>query len=209
MATVRFSQELRDKILVSANNLFSNDINKASEVPDGLGDLIYDLAYAPYVPAMNALPKEFFYTIQGVVVKRIDDTEYNTPRLSFRTGARPVAESCNGINGLNYKANYSREDWTLTGGVWSEVKQELDARKQRIAQALEKQKAFKESVSQIIYAYETLSPALKAWQPLWDLVPEEAKERHRKVVERTKNEVVLDVNLDIMTAQVIKAKLIK
>jgi predicted ATP-dependent protease len=106
-----------------------------------------------------------------------------------------------------YKSNYSREDWDLTGDGWAEVKQELDLRKNRIVEIVRKKNEFVESVNKIINSYETLAPALKAWQPLWDLVPEEYKERHRKVVERTKNEVVLDVNLDTLTAQVIKSKL--
>lgn len=205
MATVRFSQELRDKILVNAGNLFTNDVQKASAVPDGLADKVYEIAYAPYIPSMNTLPTGFFYTLKGISVKRIGDVDYNTPRMDFRSGSRPIAETP--PNDLPYKSNYSREDWHLTGGVWAEVQQELDLRKARIVEAVRKKNEFVESVKKIVHSYETLAPALKAWQPLWDLVPEEYKERHRKVVERTKNEVVLDVNLDTLTAQVIKSKL--
>lgn len=205
MATVRFSQELRDKILVSAGNLFATDVERAKAVPDGLADKIYEIAYAPYIPAMNALPTEFFYTLKGISVRRIGDVDYGTPRMDFRSGSRPIAESP--INGMPYKANYSREEWQLIGGVWGEVQQELDLRKARIVEAVRKKDEFVDSVRKIVHSYETLAPALKAWQPLWDLVPEEYKERHRKVVERTKNEVVLDVNLDVLTAQVVKSKL--
>lgn len=205
MATVRFSQELRDKIQVNAGNLFAKDIERAQAVPDGLADKIYDIAYAPYIASMNALPSGFFYTLKGIAVKRIGDIDYNVPRMDFRNGARPIAETP--PPDLPYKANYSREDWHLTGGMWSEVQQELELRKARITEARRKKDEFVDSVKKIIYSYETLSPALKAWQPLWDLIPEEYKERHRKVVERTKSEVVLDVNLDVLTAQVVKSKL--
>jgi hypothetical protein len=205
MATVRFSQELRDKIKVNAGNLFTADLQKADAVPEGLGDKIYEIAYASYIPAMNALPNEFFYTLSGISVKKIGDVVYSSPRLSFRNGKRPIAETP--LANMLYKSNYSREDWDLIGDGWAEVKQELDLRKNRIAEVARKKNDFVESVNKIINSYETLAPALKAWQPLWDLIPEEYKERHRKVVERTKNEVVLDVNLDTLTAQVIKAKL--
>jgi hypothetical protein len=205
MATVRFSQELRDKIKVNAGNLFTTDLQKADAVPDGLGDKIYEIAYASYIPAMNALPSEFFYSVSGIAVKKIGDVVYNAPRLSFRSGKRPIAETP--LANMLYKSNYSREDWDLIGDGWAEVKQELDLRKNRIAEIARKKNEFVESVNKIINSYETLAPALKAWQPLWDLIPEEYKERHRKVVERTKNEVVLDVNLDTLTAQVIKSKL--
>jgi hypothetical protein len=205
MATVRFSQELRDKIKVNAGNLFTTDLQKADAVPDGLGDKIYEIAYGSYIPAMNALPNEFFYSLSGIAVKKIGDVVYNAPRLSFRSGKRPIAETP--LANMLYKSNYSREDWDLIGDGWAEVKQELDLRKNRIAEVARKKNEFVESVNKIINSYETLAPALKAWQPLWDLIPEEYKERHRKVVERTKNEVVLDVNLDTLTAQVIKSKL--
>jgi hypothetical protein len=205
MATVRFSQELRDKIKVNAGNLFTTDLQKADAVPDGLGDKIYEIAYGSYIPAMNALPTGFLYTLSSISVKKIGDVVYSTPRLSFRNGKRPIAETP--LANMLYKSNYSREDWDLIGDGWAEVKQELDLRKNRIAEVARKKNEFVESVNKIINSYETLAPALKAWQPLWDLVPEEYKERHRKVVERTKNEVVLDVNLDTLTAQVIKSKL--
>lgn len=205
MATVRFSQELRDKIQVNAGNLFAKDVEKANALPDGLADKIYEIAYASYIPAMNALPSGFLYSLKGIAVKRIGEIDYNVPRMDFRNGARPIAETP--PPDMMYKANYSREDWTLIGGAWSEVQQELDMRKARIMEVVRKKNEFVESVKKIIYSYETLSPALKAWQPLWDLIPEEYKERHRKVVERTKNEVVLDVNLDALTTQVIKSKL--
>ena len=205
MATVRFSQELRDKIKVNAGNLFTTDLQKADAVPDGLGDKIYEIAYASYIPAMNALPSEFFYSLSGIAVKKIGDVVYNAPRLSFRNGKRPIAETP--LANMLYKSNYSREDWDLIGDGWAEVKQELDLRKNRIAEVARKKNDFVESVNKIINSYETLAPALKAWQPLWDLIPDEYKERHRRVVERTKNEVVLDVNLDTLTAQVIKSKL--
>jgi hypothetical protein len=205
MATVRFSQELRDKIKVNAGNLFTTDLQKADAVPDGLGDKIYEIAYASYIPAMNALPNEFFYTLSGISVKKIGDVVYSSPRLSFRNGKRPIAETP--LANMLYKSNYSREDWDLIGDGWAEVKQELDLRKNRIAEVARKKNDFVESVNKIINSYETLAPALKAWQPLWDLIPDEYKERHRRVVERTKNEVVLDVNLDTLTAQVIKSKL--
>ena len=45
------------------------------------------------------------------------------------------------------------------------------------------------------------------WQPLWDLIPEEYKERHRKIVERTKTDTQVDVDLGSLTATVVAHKL--
>jgi len=45
------------------------------------------------------------------------------------------------------------------------------------------------------------------WPPLWDLIPEEYKDRHRQVVEREKKEVVVNVDLGTLTATVVAHKL--
>jgi hypothetical protein len=66
---------------------------------------------------------------------------------------------------------------------------------------------FVEQVKKIINAHATLAPALKLWQPLWDLIPEDYKERHRKVVERTKSDTQVDVDLGSLTATVVAHKL--
>ena len=70
-----------------------------------------------------------------------------------------------------------------------------------------KQAKFVEGINKLMNTYSTLAPALKAFPALWDLVPEEAKERHKKIVERKKAEVELDVDLNSMTAAVTLNKL--
>ena len=56
--------------------------------------------------------------------------------------------------------------------------------------------------------YTTLAPALKAWHTLWDLLPDEAKERHKKIVERNRKDTIdVDVDLNSMTAAVTFSKL--
>jgi hypothetical protein len=71
-----------------------------------------------------------------------------------------------------------------------------------------KQEKFLEGINKLMETYSTLAPALKAFPALWDLVPDEAKERHKKIVERKKAEVDVD-SMDIqgMTAAVTFSKL--
>jgi hypothetical protein len=61
-------------------------------------------------------------------------------------------------------------------------------------------------VKKVIEAYTTLAPALKAWPPLWELIPENYKNKHRQVVEREKKEVKLDVDINKLTALSTAAK---
>ena len=91
--------------------------------------------------------------------------------------------------------------------MYEDIKAEAIAYMDRVKVLRERQTAFVEQVKKIINAHATLAPALKMWQPLWDLIPEEYKERHRKVVERTKNEVTVDVDLGSLTAAVVAHKL--
>jgi len=72
---------------------------------------------------------------------------------------------------------------------------------------VQKKTNFVNAVKEVITAHATLSPALKMWPPLWDLIPEEYKERHRQVVEREKKEVVVNVDLGTLTATVVAHKL--
>ena len=56
--------------------------------------------------------------------------------------------------------------------------------------------------------YSTLAPALKAWPALWDLLDEDTKERHKKIVERKKKDTDdIGVDLNSMTAAVTFSKL--
>ena len=61
-------------------------------------------------------------------------------------------------------------------------------------------------VSKVCDAYSTLAPALKAWPPLWDLIPEDVKDKHREIKERVKSEAVLSVDIGKLTALSTTAK---
>ena len=93
---------------------------------------------------------------------------------------------------------------------YAHIKQQLDDYVSGV-KALEGQRdEFVAGVKKVVEAHSTLAPALKAWPPLWDLVPEEYRERHRKVVERTKPEAgEIDVDLSKLTATVAVHKMVK
>ena len=97
--------------------------------------------------------------------------------------------------------------YELIGNEWEEIAQEIADYQASILAVADKKKAFIASVTQVIEAHVTLAPALKMWQPLWDLIPEEYKERHRKIVERTKTDTQVDVDLGSLTATVVAHKL--
>jgi hypothetical protein len=91
--------------------------------------------------------------------------------------------------------------------MFEDIKAEAIAYMERVRVVRERKTMFVEQVKKIINAHATLAPALKLWQPLWDLIPEDYKERHRKVVERTKSDTQVDVDLGSLTATVVAHKL--
>jgi hypothetical protein len=70
-------------------------------------------------------------------------------------------------------------------------------------------KAFRRNLEKLLGAYSSLAPALKAWPPLWDLLPDDVKEKHKDVTKREKKEVALDgIDLSSMTATLTVRKLL-
>ena len=91
--------------------------------------------------------------------------------------------------------------------LWGELHADIVRWKEGVKAVEEKRKAFVEQVQKIITAHATLAPALKMWQPLWDLIPESYKDKHREIKERTKKEVDIDVDLQSLTATVVAHKI--
>ena len=60
------------------------------------------------------------------------------------------------------------------------------------------------SVKKVLETFSTLAPALKMWPALWELLPEDAKDRHREVREKpaatAAKSSAPEVDLDRLTA---------
>lgn len=199
MATVRFSKELQDAIVKNAERMFDKQMDAAKgNINATWGDRIYEIIHAKYIPAMNALPMCFFSTTSEMKVSKINGKDVGGLTCKL-TAERPVPNSLPKDVPAKGRDYYGYE---LVGHEWEQIEQEIAEYRASIAAVAEKKKAFVESVKKVINAHATLAPALKMWQPLWDLIPEEYKERHRQVVEREKKEVKVDVDLTALTAQV-------
>ena len=95
---------------------------------------------------------------------------------------------------------------------WKDIKKQYKKYCLKIHKLEKEQKAFVDGVREVVNAYSTLAPALKAWPALWDLVPEEKKEKHREVVERKKasdtaKNLAEEVDLTKLTGHVTADKL--
>jgi len=225
MATVRFSEQLKADIIRNAEQVFVDQIKQAKASYDPTwGDRIYDKLFsADDVAKFNNLPawamdkrEEFnlegFYNCNGDVwqtaTTKVDTYRGVDVQLHFTTPRPWPYKYDDAPTGTKFSWRSMRLDFN--DDRWDWLKEEFKAYTNRIFVVQARRDAFVDGVKKVIESYATLAPALKAWQPLWDLIPQEAKDRHLKIVERTKRSVDdLDVDLNSMTAAVTLSKITK
>lgn len=197
MATVRFSKKIRDAILENARIVFNNTHTVAKDTrPDhAWSEYIYNTLFGEHVAALNAVPTMFFKQVSSIEVEKVGDAYCN---LSFdMPTARPWPMQFPDTEYANQERLYCDSIALKHHPVWNELLTEVKAWRDRVKIVEANRAVFIEQVDKIIDAHTTLSSALKMWPPLWDLVPDEYKERHR----REKKEV--DVDLNSMTTVIV------
>lgn len=207
MATVRFSAELSNTILSSARNKMQPAIDRAEQSkPDNAwGQTIYDILFNEVKPHIARLPDGWFKTVAKIEIDRVGDHPCNLA-FAFAT-PQPWPYAFIESNLVKKSRSSYSDGLMLSGDCWDAFQAEVVAFNQRKADAQKRRAEFVDMVKKIITAYSTLAPALKAWPPLWDLIPENVKNKHREIKERTKNEVVLDIDINKLTAMSTAAKL--
>ena len=212
MATVKFSKELRDRIVSHAGSLFQVAVNTATQsAPKDWGDKLYEAAFEQYQEKMDALPACFFREWTQVTVSTVVNEE------NERVASVALTFSLNGSKRVpvrfpagciwqnhHYGDSVNIVECEATAPFVAEVK----AWRQRIHVAQQQQEEFKRHVRAVIEAYATLAPALKAWEPLWTYIPQDIRDKHMLIVEREKKEPVqIATDLDRATALASLAKM--
>jgi hypothetical protein len=205
MATVRFSQELLHAIKRNAENQFAAELRDLpDQIPPAIGDRIYDYVMRDYQTHISALPSTLFANDDDVRCKL--PSPVDAMRMNFST-SRPMFLGHTRTN----KFTGDRYQWVIHDDGSTElenIQRDVVDMVSRRNQTLEKQSNFVASVMNICEAFVTLAPALKAWPPLWDLLPQETKNRHMEVKERNKTErSVGGVDLDSLTTIVVANKI--
>lgn len=208
MATVRFSQELIDAIVASATNKMAQPIKDAQSTLDSeWGMRIYNNLFGEYIPAMHKVPDYFFKTVDSISLGKVGDIRVGvTIPLGSRV-AWPTTFPKLQHASQQYSYGADIDIHIHPDSPFQELHDLVVMRQQKISQAIGRSAEFVDMVRQVVKAHATLAPALKMWPPLWDLIPESYKERHRLVVERTKSEVTVDVDFTKLTAMATAAKL--
>lgn len=226
MATVRFSDTLKGEIRNKAKAMFQDKIKQAKDnVPAHWADKVYECFFPADVRQKMASLPDYVLRKQEVIevngwVNAPEDVwqtgayQHQTwmlegsIRLSFSKPMPWVANFEQADNG--FKSSYSTGKFDYDDARWDWLKPEFKEYNRKVFEAINKQESFLSSVNKLMETYTTLAPALKAWRPLWDLLPEEAKDRHKTVKERKVIKAEeLDLDLNAMTSAVALSKITK
>ena len=207
MATVRFSEQLRNNIINAARRKMTPAVEKAQEASpdDSWGIIIYNRLFAADLTTINTLPSNWFHHTSHITIDKVGDIDVD---LQFRFAQEMpwphhIVDSDIARGTVRYG---SRAVILKDHEVWADFKQEVETYKARLQEAAKRRTEFVDMVRELVHAYSTLAPALKAWPALWELVPESVKEKHREVKVKQKKEVELNVDVNKLTAMSAAAK---
>lgn len=206
MTTVRISKSLIDTVSDKALLTMAPALARANaDLPDNSwGMRIYDILFGDVQSLLAQVPPHWLRYTDKFNVHGVGGVSCNmgytlpTPRPwpNIITKTNLVEDT------------YSTDRVVLTSSiVWGEYHAEVVRYHKRIDAARSRQEEFVGMVKKILTTYSTLAPALKAWPPLWDLLPEDVKEKHREVHVAEKRVVNLNVDVDKLTAMSTAAKL--
>ena len=227
MATVRFSDQLKTDIENNAKAMFRDSIREAEKnYPMEWAKKLYDSLFSADIQAkMNALPTGFFGKVESLSLtgfKNAPEDVWQSAHTKVETWRRvdlrlqlpsplpfPPKDTWQKAGDSGYYMDYSRHEIDFHNDKFEWLHEPFKKYTQGIFNAEAKKDEFVAWVKSIVTTYTTLAPALKAWQPLWDLLPDDAKERHKKITEKPKPKTAEDIGVDLnsMTAQVTFNKL--
>ena len=206
MATVRFSKELIERIVKQATAKMNPAVAKAREakLDNSWGQRIYDILFLEAKPFIAQAPAGWLRMVEQIKINSVGGVPCNMT-FSFTTPQPWPYQFVE--TELAKKEPWNNDSIDLKDHlVWGEFYAEVVAYRQRVQEAEKRRDEFVEAVKKICNTYNTLAPALKAWPPLWELVPEDVKDKHYETKKREKKEVVLEVDLDKLTALSTAAK---
>jgi hypothetical protein len=206
MATVRFSKQLTEEIVMNARNKMEAAVAKARDTKpgDAWGQRIYDTLFADVRATLATLPVGWVQEVTTIKIDKVADQFFQGvfPLGSSRPWPHVFYETDMAVRANSYSTGIALKAHPL----WEEFAAEVTAYNTQIKVARQRQAEFCGMVQKVIEAYSTLAPALEAWPPLWELIPENVKDKHRQVVEREKKSVELNVDLGKLTALSTAAK---
>jgi hypothetical protein len=208
MATVRFTKDLIEDIERAATAPFKKKLEEIerSKSFDHWSDIVWRAIMGEHADAVLSLPPKWMRTTSSLTVKVHVVGSYKHIRLSFPKSV-PFPHEFQGnedVPEITYAGYISLARVPKFEPLFEEVRQWVEQK----AVIETQQTNMLKGIRELATTYTTLAPALKAWPPLWDLLPDTAKTKHKNVTKREKPEAkVITSDLGSMTAAMAVVKM--
>ena len=197
MAVVRINTRLKENILRVIETKYATLIRREEKTfPTDIAERVVTLFLRPYEEALTKLPswyvnppvRKLIMQAEGYVAggtKRVEtasEQELSTPivlPISYPNSI-PLRSSWRGVT-LDRKAEISDPE---VAAKMADIYKDIDRWAARMHVWYEQRDTLKTHTDRLLDRYATLSPALKEWPALWEFIPEDAKETHKRVVHR-------------------------
>ena len=213
MATVRFSDKLKEDITQNAKKMFKQEHDQAVKATptQWTGDYLYNTIFTEDIrDKMNALPDKFLDTTSKLSFggfRNVPQGEFNAPDVEFTLNASQRMPQ--GSTFDDWHKSWRSVSLNFNTPRFATIQAEYKVWATGIKAVNDKQEVFIKGIGKIMNTYSTLGPALKVFPALWDLIPEEYRERHLKITSRKRGDAKEQGDLDVnsLTAAVTLNKL--
>lgn len=203
MAVVRLNKALRGTIIKNAEMQMRPSIDRANAlIPSGSewGMKAYAIMFQREIPLIEQVPENWFKHRAEIGLKGLIPTDHRELQLKLPSPVRwpdTIAE-----NDFIEPAQYGYGSVQVKQHpAWDELIAAYKVYREAHDAAYKKKEMYVKSVEKIIDTYSTLGPALKAWPPLWDLLPLTAQNEHHRVdAPRQREEKDIDVDFGTLTS---------
>lgn len=210
MATVRITKELTDRLVRLGDLPFGTQYDNARTAAsfDHYAEAVWGALWMEHASAVKALPEYAFQHSLNIQARvPVGDTIRDITMALPQRMPMPTVVPDNAL--IEGSASYNRMIRLRPVPHWDGLIGEVTAWVDTLRTIDSQRKAFRLNLERLLGAYSSLAPALKAWPPLWDLLPDDVKEKHKNVTKREKKEVALDgIDLSSMTATLTVRKLL-
>ena len=223
MATVRISQRLYEDIVNNTRKLFRNRIKQAKEnYNKAWGSMIASNLYpATVIENLNKLDTGWIKQSRNIEFEGF----YNTPNeLTIKNyhlkysdiPSFPVPNKGEVVTQYGWKLNstYGGEcdiELDATNPKWDTLHKEYEEYASKIQEIEQEEKSTVDTVTKVLDNYSTLAPCIKVLPKIYDLLPEETKDRHNEVLNKSNRATPeqLDIDTSKLDVAMVKDKITK
>lgn len=201
MATVRFNRDLRELIMAKAMQQMQPALRRADELIPGSewGPKVHAIMFQRELRLIQLAPDNWFSYRSEIDVMGFVAGDNTGLTLKLPTPVRwPVTIV---ENEFIRPGRWSSTVELKPHPAWDELVAAYTTYKTAKDAAEGRAQVYWDSVGKIIDTYSTVAPALKAWPPLWDLLPSDTQEEHLRVTTSQKREEKeIDVDFSTLTS---------